>query len=130
MKDNDSNGIQIAFKLYPDGTMYYKLKNTYPHAAKVDCQFKFTDKKGKTATENACSATLAPGQEKTNGGWWDANVASIDASSLGAKVLLSDAPPPDRVVAQSPAKNNESGVQMWMAAAELSKRYVSERHAV
>jgi hypothetical protein len=96
MKDNESNGIQISFKLYPDGTMYYKLKNTYSYTAKVDCQFRFTDRKGKTATENACSATLAPGQEKTSGGWWDANVASVDASSLAAKLRAPDALPAER----------------------------------
>jgi hypothetical protein len=98
MKDNETNGIQIAFKLYPDGTMYYKLKNTYPYAAKVECQFRFTDRKGKTATENACSALLAPGQERTNGGWWDANVASVDTSSLAAKVRTPDAPQADRKI--------------------------------
>jgi hypothetical protein len=96
MKDSESNGIQIAFKLYPDGMMYYKLKNTYPYVAKVSCQFRFIDRKGKSALETGCSATLAPGQEKTNGGWWDANVASVDSSSLAAKVGAADAAQPDR----------------------------------
>ena len=116
MKDNDSNGIQIAFKLYADGTMYYKLKNTYSHVVKVDCQFRFTDKEGKTSTENACSATFAPGQERSSGGWWDANVASVDPSSLGARVRISDAPLADPAAAQVAFLKNAIGTQMWMLA--------------
>jgi hypothetical protein len=117
LKDSDSNGIQIAFKIYPDGMMYYKLRNTYPYAAKVDCQFRFTDRNGKTATEGGCSATLAPGQEKTSGGWWDANVASVDASSLAAKVRVPGAPQTDPAPGRSPAStNNQSGIQMLVAA--------------
>jgi hypothetical protein len=96
LKDNGSSGIQIAFKLYPDGTMFYKLKNTYPYTAKIDCQFTFTDRKGKSATEKACSTTLAPGQERTNGGWWEADVASVDTSTLGAKVQPAEGPQNNR----------------------------------
>lgn len=96
MKDPDTNGIQIAFKIYPDGMTYYKLRNTYTYPVKVQCHFKFTDRAGKAQAENGCVATLAPGQEKTDGGWWDANVATIDSSSLSAEVHPANTPQSSR----------------------------------
>lgn len=89
LKDGEQNGVQIAFKLYPDGTQYYKIKNTYSVTVNVKCKFTYTDRGGQRHTETACgSDKLAPGQEYTNGGCFDFGVASVDNSSLTAVVTL------------------------------------------
>jgi hypothetical protein len=90
LKDGGINGVQIAFKLFPNKTQYFKLKNTYPVEVKVDCQFNFTDDKGKPSTEHSCGATLAPGQEKKDPGWFEWAVTAVDYGSLTAKVRRAD----------------------------------------
>jgi hypothetical protein len=64
LKDGGRNAVEISFKLYSNRTQYFKLRNAYEVAVKVECQFNFTDDKGKPSTEHGCVATLAPGQEK------------------------------------------------------------------
>lgn len=86
LNDGIYNGVDIAFKRYQDGTQYYKLKNTYPYAVTVNCQFRFNTNTGKSLTESACLATLKPGEERTDGGWWDGGAVSVDGASLVAKV--------------------------------------------
>ena len=64
LKDGHLDGVQISFKRFANGTQYYKLKNTYPVAVKVECKFSFTGLDGKRNTEQACAANkLQPGQE-------------------------------------------------------------------
>ena len=64
LKDGHLDDVQISFKRFANGTQYYKLKNTYPVAVKVECKFSFTGMDGKRNTEQACAANkLQPGQE-------------------------------------------------------------------
>jgi len=87
LKDGHLDGVQISFKRFPNGTVYYKLRNTYPVAVKVKCQFCFTNSTGKRSTETGCDAkAIQPSKEARDPGWFDFGVASIDESSLRAKV--------------------------------------------
>ncbi len=90
LKDGGKNGVEISFKLWPNKTQYFKLRNTYEVAVKVECQFNFTDGNGKPSTEHGCGATLAPGQEKKDPGWFEWAVTAVDTGSLIAKVRRAD----------------------------------------
>jgi hypothetical protein len=93
LSDGMQNGVQIAFKLYPDGTQYFKLKNTYKVPVSVSCKFSFETRDGKRQTNSGCNANnLAPGAEAMGMGMFDFGVASDDPSSFTAKVKLLGAP--------------------------------------
>jgi hypothetical protein len=93
LKDGMQNGVEIAFKLSPDGTQYFKLLNTYKVPVNVSCKFSFETRDGKTQTDSGCNANnLAPGAQATGMGMFDFGVASVDPSSLTAKVKLLGTP--------------------------------------
>ena len=108
LKDGGKNGVEISFKIWPSKTQYFKIRNTYPVAVKVECQFKWLDDKGQSTTNSGCGATLAPGQERTDGGWFDFGVASVDTSSLVARVRRADN---NASMGQAPVSPPRSGLQ-------------------
>jgi hypothetical protein len=86
LKDGNLDGVQIAFKKFPNGDQYYKIRNTYPVAVVVHCSFIYTTLEGKSQKESGCNGTLKPGEEKAEGGWFDFAVRGVDNGSLTAKV--------------------------------------------
>lgn len=86
LKDGNENGIKIAFKKFPNGTVRYKLRNDYLGSVSVHCSFQFKTTDGKSGKESGCDAKLAPGQEKTDAGWFDFGVSEVNYGSLAAKV--------------------------------------------
>jgi len=96
LHDGRQNGVEIAFQMYSDGTQYYKLLNTYLETVTVHCSFKYTDRNCNTKPGGSCMATLTKGQEESSGGWWDANVASVDDSSLTATVTFANSSNSDK----------------------------------
>lgn len=86
LKDGAENGVKIAFKQFPNGTLRYKLRNDYMTEVTVSCRFRYTSQDGKVMTESGCDGKLAPGQEKTDPGYFDFGVREVDYSSLSAKV--------------------------------------------
>ncbi len=130
LKDGMQNGVDIAFKLSSDGTQYFKLMNTYKAPVNVSCKFSFQTRDGKTQTDSGCNATnLAPGAQATGMGMFDFGVASVDPSSLTAKVKLLGPPaaasndtipssssgektasPPDNTIVANPSREGGSAV--------------------
>lgn len=86
LKDGNLDGVQIAFKKFPNGDQRYKIRNTYPVTVVVHCSFIFTSLEGKSQKESGCDGTLKPGEEKTEMGWFDFGVRDVDSSSLAARV--------------------------------------------
>jgi hypothetical protein len=87
LRDGNLDQVKIAFRQYSDGTLYYKIQNNYPVDVKVNCRFDYVDEGGKRHNETGCDvANLKAAQEHIDGGWLDLGVASVDTSSLVAKV--------------------------------------------
>jgi hypothetical protein len=108
MKDGMQNGVEIAFKLSSDGTQYFKLMNTYKVPVNVSCKFTFQTRDGKTQTDSGCNANnLAPGAQATGMGMFDFGVASVDPSSLTAKVKLLGTPAAPSTSASAPPSSSK-----------------------
>jgi hypothetical protein len=86
LKDGNLDGVQIAFKKFPNGDQYYKIRNTYPVTVVVHCSFIYTTIEGKSQKESGCDDTLKPGEARAEMGWFDFGVRAVDNNSLTAKV--------------------------------------------
>lgn len=86
LKDGNLDGVQIAFKKFPNGDQRYRIRNTYPVTVVVHCSFVYTTLEGKSQKESGCDAPLKPGEVRAEMGWFDFSVRGVDNSSLIASV--------------------------------------------